>query len=116
MAPILGGLLASWLGAVHWTIGPMALGGMKLVFALSFAGRLTSLVLLARLAEPEAKAVRHVVRVLRNVRIPNPIEGLQTALVLRREGRHRHTRIGITRSARSDFPLPRSIEVTESHG
>lgn len=89
LAPVLGGLLASALVSVQWHIGPVVLDGMKFVFLLSFLLRCTSLLLLRRVTEPDAHGVRHVVRVLRNVKIPDLIEGLHTTLALRRESRSR---------------------------
>jgi MFS family permease len=87
LAPVLGGLLASSLVSVHWHAGPVLLDGMKIVFLVSFVLRLSSLLLLRSVVEPEAKAVGHVVRVLRNVKIPSLFEDLHAALALRRESR-----------------------------
>lgn len=85
LAPVLGGLLASSLVSIHWHVGPVLLDGMKVVFLLSFFLRLSSLLLLRSVIEPEAKAVGHVVRVLRNVKIPSLVEDLHAALALRRK-------------------------------
>ncbi len=89
LAPVLGGVLVGSLAGVHLSIGPVALSGMKFVFVLSFVLRIASLILLRRVHEPESKGVRRVVRVLRHVTMPNLLEDLREALVLRRESRHR---------------------------
>jgi MFS family permease len=65
LAPVLGGLVAGWLAPVHWAAGPVSIGGLKFVFLLSFLGRLTSLLLLRTVVEPDAEPVRHVLRVFR---------------------------------------------------
>jgi MFS family permease len=91
VAPVLGGLLASALGAVHWSLGPAVLSGVKFVFLASFVLRLSSLLLIHRVAEPESKGVGHVVRVLRNVGIPSLTEDLPAVLALRRDARATRT-------------------------
>ena len=70
-------------------MGSVVVSGVKFVFLGSFVLRLTSLLLIHRLAEPEAKGVRHVVRVLRNVKIQSLMEGLPALQALRRESRAR---------------------------
>jgi MFS family permease len=89
VAPVLGGVLASTLGGLNWSAGPIALSGVKFVFLGSFVLRVTSLLLLHRIVEPEAKAVRHVVRVLRHVAMPSLIQDLPAVLALRSESRAR---------------------------
>jgi MFS family permease len=68
LAPVLGGWISSSLMQLNWTFGPVAMTGVKFVFLGSFVLRITSLSLIHRVTEPEAKGVRHVVRVLRNVK------------------------------------------------
>ena len=60
---ILGGYLAGSL-AGSWQVGPVSLTGLHLLFVISGLGRLLSLGLLYRVAEPQAEPVRHVFRVL----------------------------------------------------
>ncbi len=89
LAPVLGGVLAGAMSGMSWSLGPLVIEGIKFIFLFSFVLRLSSLLLLHRVAEPEAEAVRHVVRVLRNVKIPNLIEDAHATLALRRESRRR---------------------------
>ena len=116
LAPVLGGLLAGFMVSVHGHIGPVVLDGMKFVFMLSFALRLTSLLLLRRVSEPDAHGVRHLVRVLRNVKLPDLIEGLHTTLALRRETRRRR-RVPAPHftSETTSAASPRAAEPVESH-
>jgi Na+/melibiose symporter-like transporter len=68
LAAIFGGWLAGqWVGS-EFVVGPVALGGLKIVFLLSFLGRIASLLLLAKVAEPESHTVQYVARVLRRSR------------------------------------------------
>jgi len=60
---ILGGYLAGSL-AGEWQVGPVSLTGLQLLFVISGLGRLFSLGLLYRVAEPQAEPVAHVFRVL----------------------------------------------------
>jgi MFS family permease len=105
LAPILGGLLASATGEMHTSIGPLSLSGIKLVFLTSFVLRLSSLLLLHRVSEPEAKAVQHVVRVLRSNAIPGLVQELPAVLAMRRDPPMRAApaaRSGETNSAASN--------------
>lgn len=60
---ILGGYLADSFAGV-WQVGLVSLTGLQLLFLVSGVGRLLSLGLLYRVAEPQAEPVRHVFRVL----------------------------------------------------
>jgi MFS family permease len=57
LAAILGGWLAGSLSVEDGAAAGMALGGLKIVFLLSFAGRIGSLFILARVIEPTAYPV-----------------------------------------------------------
>src|SRR6185503_11575638 len=48
LAPVLGGLLASSLVGLNWTLGPVVVNGVKFVFLASFVLRITSLLLIQR--------------------------------------------------------------------
>jgi MFS family permease len=102
LAPVLGGLMASGLAGLNWTVGPVVVSGVKFVFLGSFLLRITSLLLIHGVAEPEAKAVWHVVRMLRNVRTPSLMEDLPAVLALRRESRTR--RVSIAHFAKDRAP------------
>jgi MFS family permease len=65
VAAISGGYLSGALADVQWSLGPLSVGGLKIVFLLSFVGRLASLWLLRGVREPEAEPVVHILRVLR---------------------------------------------------
>jgi MFS family permease len=65
LAAVLGGWAAGALSGSEMTIGAMTLGGLKVVFLISFVGRLASLFLLRGVSEPGAYSVRHMGRVLR---------------------------------------------------
>jgi len=80
LAPVLGGLLSSTLASVHWSIGATEIAGVKFIFLCSFVLRLSSLVLLRFVTEPDAEAVRHVVRVVRRAKITDLFEGVQIPL------------------------------------
>jgi hypothetical protein len=61
-AAILGGAICQGLVGWSWSAGPIELGGLKIVFLLSFAGRLASLSLLHRVNEPRSKSVSEIFR------------------------------------------------------
>jgi hypothetical protein len=63
-AAMLGGWLAGSIGASSVAVEGMALGGLKLVFLLSFVGRVASLLLLLRVQEPGAHSVSYVASAL----------------------------------------------------
>jgi MFS family permease len=64
LAAVVGGYLAgSWAGT-EVSVGPIAIGGLQLVFLLSFAGRLLSLLFLAGVVEPESQSLGYLARVL----------------------------------------------------
>lgn len=65
LAAVLGGYMAGAFGGLDWSLGPLALNGLQLVFLISAAGRLASLALLWRVAEPRAASIGYAVRVLR---------------------------------------------------
>jgi Na+/melibiose symporter-like transporter len=67
-AAVTGGWIAGAFASVPVSVGEMALGGLKIVFVLSFIGRMASLILLAGVREPEAQTLRYVVRVFRRWR------------------------------------------------
>jgi hypothetical protein len=70
---VLGGWLASEFRG-NWTIGPVAVTGMQILFFLSGVGRLLSLRLLAGIAEQDAHPVRDVVdRLLAPLRKPETV-------------------------------------------
>jgi hypothetical protein len=63
MAAIFGGSLIETLAFANLTVGPLAVDGVKFVFLLSFVGRLSSLYLLASIAEPNARSISRVFQV-----------------------------------------------------
>ncbi|MDB5343547.1 MAG: major facilitator transporter [Schlesneria sp.] len=65
VAAIAGGLVATVFMNWSLSLGPIEIGGLKLVFILSTAVRLLSLPLLARVVEPDAGSVSQMIRVLR---------------------------------------------------
>jgi MFS family permease len=72
LATILGGVLAQSLTGFELAAGPLELGGLKVLFLISFAARCASLLVLRPVVEPQADSVTHVVRVLRRARIFQP--------------------------------------------
>lgn len=64
LAAVLGGWLAGALSGSELTIGAMTLGGLKVVFLISFVGRIASLSFLRGVREPGAYSVRHMARAL----------------------------------------------------
>lgn len=68
IAAILGGWLAGSLGTGNVANGELALGGLKIVFLLSFALRVASLALLWRVAEPNAQTLRYIAKVFQRAR------------------------------------------------
>jgi MFS family permease len=60
VAAILGGAISQSLIDWSWSVGPIELGGLKIVFLLSFLGRLASLSLLRRVEEPHAKSLADI--------------------------------------------------------
>ncbi len=67
LAAMLGGYLAGAFGDWQGSLGPVTLGGLQLLFLISAAGRLTSLVWLWRVAEPRAASILQAGRVLRRL-------------------------------------------------
>ena len=64
VAAVLGGWLAgSWGG--NSLFGQFDASGLKLIFLISFVGRIASLALLAGVREPDAVSLRYIVRVYR---------------------------------------------------
>jgi MFS family permease len=64
VAAILGGHLIQSMSGWSWGAGLVELGGLQVVFLLSFVGRLASLVLLRRVVEPEAMPASRLVWLL----------------------------------------------------
>ena len=79
LAAIAGGYLAGVFHGVTWSFGPVTLSGLHWLFLISALGRLSSLALLWRVAEPRAQSVRRVVRVLRRVHARSPASWLPAA-------------------------------------
>lgn len=52
-AAVLGGWVSGLVTGQPWMVGGLELGGLKIVFGLSFAGRLASVALLRRVVDPE---------------------------------------------------------------
>lgn len=69
-AAIGGGYLAANVPSNLFSVGGISFGGLKLLFLLSFLGRFSSLLLLQRIAEPEAvdgrTALRHLLATIAN--------------------------------------------------
>jgi Na+/melibiose symporter-like transporter len=68
LAAILGGWLAGAIISTDSLANTMALGGLKIVFLLSCAGRLASLALLMRVHEPGALPIHRIVAVVARAR------------------------------------------------
>lgn len=68
VASIAGGALATFLAESHLSIGSLTLNGLKVIFLLSFAGRLASLVLLSLIREPNAVPVVAVLQSIRRIK------------------------------------------------
>lgn len=79
LAAIAGGYLAGVFENVSYSLGPVTLSGLHWLFVISAVGRLSSLTLLWRVAEPRAQSVRKVVRVLRRVHARSPASWLPSA-------------------------------------
>jgi MFS family permease len=63
----LGAIVGGWLAGSltgEWLLGPVVITGLQLLFLVSGLGRLASLGLLYRVAEPKSERVVHVFRVL----------------------------------------------------
>lgn len=100
--PVIGGLVGLWLHGSTLDLGPVVLDSFGVIFACSFAGRVTTVLLLRGVSEPRQASVREVIRMLSTVRGFNTLMGvdevLQFVVVALRD------RIGL-RPARL-FPLP----------
>lgn len=70
VAAIVGGLIATVFMDWSMNVGPIEIGGLKLVFILSAVVRLLSLPLLARVVEPDAGSVSQMIHVLRFPELP----------------------------------------------
>lgn len=70
VAAIAGGLIATVFMNWSTNIGPLEIGGLKLVFILSAAIRLLSLPLLARVVEPDAGSVSQIIQIWRSRNTP----------------------------------------------
>jgi MFS family permease len=78
LAAVLGGVLAGVFSDWHVSAGPLSIGGLQLLFLLSACGRLSSLVLLWRVAEPQAKPIGRLVWVLKRFLAIHPTSWLPT--------------------------------------
>ena len=79
LAAVFGGYLAGALNGVEWSLGSLSLGGLQLLFLISAVGRLASLGLLWRIAEPRAKPIGRLVHVLRRFAVRHPLSWLPSA-------------------------------------
>jgi MFS family permease len=80
VAPILGGYLLQVLRGVEIHLGIVSISDFKILFLISGVARLSTVAMLKRVHEPEAKPVGHVVRVIWNAWSMNPVEGLLQTL------------------------------------
>ncbi len=78
VGPVLAGLLGVWLRGQALALSPFAINHFQVIFACSFAGRVSTLLLLRRVVEPRQASVRQVIRVLRTVRGMNALMGVDT--------------------------------------
>jgi hypothetical protein len=81
-AAVLGGYLAGVFPIITAELGGVTFGGLKLVFLLSFVGRLASLLILRHIEEPGCEPMLQVIRILRRVRrrrLTKTIPELRTA-------------------------------------
>jgi MFS family permease len=78
-APVLGGILARQLEGVSISVGYVTMGHFKLLFLLSGAMRLLTLLPLRNISEPKAKSVFDVINFVKDSRELNPLEGIQQA-------------------------------------
>jgi MFS family permease len=67
-AAVFGGYLAGTFGSYSASWGPFTFEGLKVVFLLSFLGRLLSLLILHGVDEPNCERVARVIRVLKRAR------------------------------------------------
>lgn len=79
LAAVCGGYLAGALDGFDWSSGPLSLGGLQILFLISAIGRLASLGLLWRIAEPRAKPIGRLVLVLRRFAVRHPLSWLPSA-------------------------------------
>ena len=76
LAAVLGGFLAGAFSGWEGSLGPVSFGGLQLLFLISAIGRLSSLVLLWRIAEPRAASIGQTVRVLKRFLMAHPTSWL----------------------------------------
>ncbi|MGH7195025.1 MAG: hypothetical protein ACREJM_16045, partial [Candidatus Saccharimonadales bacterium] len=76
LAAILGGYLAGAFSGWETSLGGFSFGGLQLLFLISAIGRLSSLLLLWRVAEPRAVSIGQAVRVLRRFFVAHPTSWL----------------------------------------
>lgn len=76
-APLLGGHIADKLTGWQYTVFGVTIAHFKLLFFVSFVGRTVALLLLLRVAEPEAKPALDVVRALGSWRTLFSLSGLE---------------------------------------
>lgn len=77
VAPILGGILIQHSSNWHWQIGEYRVISYHLIFLASGLTRLMASGVFAKVHEPQAKSVRHMVRVLGHSRWYNPLRGVR---------------------------------------
>jgi hypothetical protein len=77
VAPILGGALIQHSTNWHLQIAEYKIISYHLVFLASGLTRLMAAGVFARVEEPRAKSVRHMIRVLSHTRFYNPVRGVQ---------------------------------------
>lgn len=80
VGPIAAGLLARWLRPHGLQLGPLALDSFSVIFACSFLGRATTLLLLRKVAEPRQTSARAVIRMLSTVRGLNVLVGFDEVI------------------------------------
>lgn len=68
LASVLGGALAVSIAPLEWSIGSVTAGELKVLFLLSFCGRLLSLVLLTGIDEQGSVSLRYMITALRRAR------------------------------------------------
>jgi len=104
IAPVLGGFLLQELQGIEFQLGSISISHFKILFLISAVMRFTSLTVLKRVHEPEAKPVGHVIRVIWNAWSMNPAEGLlQTVRYLLAPARFISKKIGWRDEANGTF-------------
>lgn len=65
IAAIVGGSIATLLANQSWVVGPVTFEGLKTIFLISMIGRMISVLMLARVSEPDSDTVTFVLKSLR---------------------------------------------------